>query len=239
MDKFLPPHTCNSLINEEVYCVSRFVYQGTTGLGDDIESSTINCFGRNDRSSFNTSIWILGGILQPGYSHIRDDVSSLMAKGAPNKKLFDIMQLINIILVMIFFVNLHWAIDGGQGSFIGPACIVLTNLIKIPVVLFYPLDEGGGIESSTAQMHFKLVMIMAVFGALGMLAMWYRLSYTDGWMWYGNYSLITFLFTAITGVIASKTVGTKIMGLTERLVVTANVQYIFVLALKVFLSNTS
>ncbi len=185
-----------------------------------------------------TSIWILGGILQPDYSHIRDDVSSLMATGAPNKRLFDTMQLINIILVIMFFINLHWAIDGGLGSFIGPACFVLTNIINIPVVLFYPLDEGGGIESSKAQMHIKLVMSMALFGAVGMLAMWYRLSNTDGWIWYGTYSLITFLFTAVTGVIASKTVGTRIMGLTERLVVTSNVQYIFVLALNVFLTST-
>jgi hypothetical protein len=181
-----------------------------------------------------TSIWILGGILQPNYNHIRDDVSSLMAVGAPNKRLFDIMQLTNIILVIIFFTNLHWALDGGQGSIIGPACFVLTSLINIPVVLFYPLDEDGGIESSTAQMHVKLVMIMALFGALGMLAMWQRLSITSGWTWYGTYSLITFIVTAITGVIASKTAGSEIMGLTERLVVTANVQYIFVLALNVF-----
>ena len=53
-----------------------------------------------------TLIGILGGILQPDYSHIRDDVSYLMAVGAPNKKLFDIMQLTNIILVMIFSTDL-------------------------------------------------------------------------------------------------------------------------------------
>jgi hypothetical protein len=184
-----------------------------------------------------TLIWVLGGILQPGYSHIRDDVSSLMAVGAPNKRLFDIMQLTNIILVILFFINLHWAIDGGEGSIIGPACFVLTNLINIPVVLLYPLDEGGGIESPTAQMHIKLVMIMALFGAIGMLALWHRLSNTEGMAWLGTYSLITFLFTAVTGIIASKTTGTKIMGLTERLVVTANVQYIFVLALNVFITR--
>ena len=68
-----------------------------------------------------TSIWILGGILQPDYNHIRDDVSSLMAVGAPNRRLFDIMQLTNIVLVIIFFSNFHWAIDGGYGSIIGPA----------------------------------------------------------------------------------------------------------------------
>jgi hypothetical protein len=181
-----------------------------------------------------TSIWILGGILQSDYNHIRDDVSSLMAVGAPNKRMFDAMQLTNIVLVIIFFTHLHYAIDGGKGSIIGPACFVITNLINIPVVLFYPLDEGGEMVSPTAKMHFKLVMIMAVFGAAGMLAFWYRLRYTPGWVWYGTYSLVTFIVTAITGVIASKTAGTDIMGLTERLVVTANIQYIFVLALKVF-----
>ena len=184
-----------------------------------------------------TLIWILGGILQPGYSHIRDDVSSLMAVGAPNKRLFDIMQLTNIILVIIFFSNLHWAIDRGQGSIIGPACFILTNLINILVVLFYPLDEGGEINSSIAKMHVKLVMIMAVLGAAGMLALWHRLSNTEGWVWFGSYSLVTFFVTAITGIIAAKYAGTEIMGLTERLVVTANVQYIFVLALNVFITS--
>ena len=38
-----------------------------------------------------TMIWILGGILQLDFSHIRDDVSSLIAVGTPNKRLFDTM----------------------------------------------------------------------------------------------------------------------------------------------------
>ena len=47
--------------------------------------------------------------------------------------------------------------------------------------------------------------------------------------------MATFVVTVATGLIAARTAGTKIMGLTERLVVTANVQYFFVLALKVYL----
>ena len=42
-----------------------------------------------------TLIWVLGGVLQPDYSHIRDDVSSLMAVGSPNKRLFDLMQTVD------------------------------------------------------------------------------------------------------------------------------------------------
>ena len=52
-----------------------------------------------------TMLWILGGILQSDYSHIRDDVSSLMALGAPNKLLFDIMNLINYSLMTIFLIG--------------------------------------------------------------------------------------------------------------------------------------
>ena len=184
-----------------------------------------------------TMIWILGGLLQPSYSHIRDDVSSLLAVGAPNKRLFGIMHVTDVVLVIIFFSTLHWAIDGGQGLIIGPACFLLAYLIELVVELFFPLDEGGEMKSPRAKMHFKLVMVMAILMMVGMLAMCYRLSNTSGWEWLGTYSLVTFIVAVVTGLVASKNVGTKIMGLTERLVVTTNVQYIFVLALNVYITS--
>lgn len=184
-----------------------------------------------------TMIWILGGILQSDYSNIRDDVSSLLAVEAPHKRLFDIMHVMDVVFVIIFFSTLHWAIDGGQGLIIGPACFLLANLIELVVALFFPLDEGGEMKSRKAKMHWNLVKVMAILAIVGMLAMWYRLSSTSGWEWLGTYSLVTFIVSAVTGLWASKNVGTKIMGLTERLVVTTNVQYIFVLALNVYLTS--
>ena len=49
--------------------------------------------------------------------------------------------------------------------------------------------------------------------------------------------MVTFVVSAVTGLVAAKNVGTKIMGLIKRLVVTTNVQYIFVLALNVYLTS--
>jgi hypothetical protein len=184
-----------------------------------------------------TLIWVLGGFLQPDYSHIRDDVSSLMAVGAPHKRLFDLMQTADVLLMMIFFTSLHWAIEGGEGSILGPACFVASNVVGLAVVLFYPLDEGGGIESSRAQMHVKLVGLMSVLAMVGMVAMWLRFMGADGWAGFSQYTLATFVVTLATGLFAVRTAGSEIMGLTERLVVTANVQYFFVLALKVYLST--
>jgi len=109
-------------------------------------------------------IWILGGILQSGYSYLHDDMSSLLAVGVPNKRLFDIMHVMDVVLVIIFFSTLHWAIDGWQGLIIGSACFILANLIELVVALFFPLDEGGEMKSPRAKMHFNLVMVMSMLG---------------------------------------------------------------------------
>ena len=179
-------------------------------------------------------IWILGGLLQPGYSHISDDVSSLLAVGAPNKLLFDIMHVTDVILMIIFFSGLHWAINKGKGSIIGPALFLVVNVMELFVALFFPLDAGGEVVTQTAQIHVTLVMLMGFLAMFGMLAMWRRLKKVDEWKGYDTYSLITFIFAFIFGLVAAITIGSEIMGLTERLVVTSIGQYFFVIALKVY-----
>jgi len=91
---------------------------------------------------FYAMIWILGGILQPGYNHITDDVSTLLAVGAPNKLLFDLMEATYGILMIIFFASLHWTINKGKGSILGPGAF-LVNFVLHVVAVFFPLDAGG------------------------------------------------------------------------------------------------
>ena len=181
-----------------------------------------------------TLIWIIGGIIQPGYSHIRDDVSSLVARGAPNKRLFDTMSLLDIFLKFPFYINLHWYI-GGDGSILGPACLLLANIVGLVVVLRYPLDEGGEMVTDTAKMHLNLVLGMSMLSMVGMIALWRRLIFTPGWVWMGNYTLVSLVVTVLFAGISTKTIGTEIMGLTERLVVTSTVQYFFGMALYTYL----
>lgn len=38
-----------------------------------------------------TVMWILGGIVRSDYNHVRDDISSLFAVGAPKKGLFNLI----------------------------------------------------------------------------------------------------------------------------------------------------
>lgn len=182
-------------------------------------------------------IWILGGLLQPEYSHIRDDVSSLLAVGAPNKLLFDIMHVTDVILMIAFFASLHWAINKGKGLILGPALFLVANVIELFVALFFPLDAGGEIITLTGRIHVILVMLMGFLAMFGMLVMWRRLKKVDEWKGYDIYSLITFIVTFVFGLAAASSVGSEIMGLTERLVVCSIGQYFFVIALKTYLTS--
>lgn len=182
---------------------------------------------------FYAMIWILGGILQPGYNHITDDVSTLLAVGAPNKLLFDVMEATYAVLMIVFFAGLHWTINKGKGSILGPA-LFLVNFILHLVAVFFPLDAGGEKTSQTAQIHGILVGLMVLLSILGLLAMWGRLRKADGWKGYGRYTLITLIFTLIFGLLAATPIGSEMLGLTERLVATSMGQYFFVIGLKVY-----
>ena len=67
-----------------------------------------------------TAMWILGGKLQSDYSHIRDDISSLFAVGAPNKRLMQSFIIVSSVLLFVFYLSLHEGINDGGGSIIGP-----------------------------------------------------------------------------------------------------------------------
>jgi len=54
-----------------------------------------------------TAMWIIGGKIQSDYSHIRDDISSLFAVGAPNKKLLQTFIFASSVLLFLFYLGLH------------------------------------------------------------------------------------------------------------------------------------
>jgi len=60
-----------------------------------------------------TLMWILGGILRSDYNHIRDDVSSLFAVGAPRYRLFNSFIIASSLLLFAFYLGIHWGINNG------------------------------------------------------------------------------------------------------------------------------
>ena len=86
-----------------------------------------------------TAMWILGGILLPDYSHIRDDISSLMAVGAPRKRVFDSFLITSSVLLFVFYLGLPWGINNGQGSIVGPILFLISGFLGCLLLFFFRL----------------------------------------------------------------------------------------------------
>ena len=184
-----------------------------------------------------TAMWILGGYLQPEYSHVRKDVSSLVAVDAPNKKLLDKFLITSSVLLFIFYVGLHWGVNNGEGSVIGPILFVISGALGVLVALFFPLDAGGEIVTTTGKMHLTLIAISGILGIVGMVAMWFRLTSVVVWSTFATFSLVS-AFVALALVIMSGVfITSDYMGLIERFMVSTFQVYYFVIALMVFLTN--
>jgi len=123
-----------------------------------------------------TVMWILGGFVRSDYDHIRDDISSLFAVEAPRKRLFNAFIIASSILLIIFYLGLHWGINNCQGSFIGPLIFVISGFLGVLVAFFFPLDVGGKIITYRGKMHLGLVVLSGFLNIVGMITLGFRLS---------------------------------------------------------------
>lgn len=184
-----------------------------------------------------TLTWILGGFLRSDYSHIRDDVSSLVAVGAPRKRLFDAFIITSSVLLFVFYLGLHWGINNGQGSFVGPILFLASGGLGILPPTFFPLDAGGEIITLRGKMHLVFVVASGLLTIAGMVALWFRLALVEAWSTFAIFSLISAIVSFILIVIAAIFIKSKYRGLVERIGVSPFQIYYFVISLMVFLTN--
>ncbi len=184
-----------------------------------------------------TAMWIICGSLDSNYSHIRDDISSLFAVGAPNRRLSQSLVIIESVLLFVFFIGLHEGINDGGGSVIGPILLLISSILGVLVALFFPLDEGGEFTTIKGKMHIALVVLMGILAIAGMVALWIRLQIVPTWRGFAIYSLISAIISFIGVIISGKYAAGDYRGIIERIMVTPYQLYYFILGLMVFLNN--
>jgi drug/metabolite transporter (DMT)-like permease len=182
-------------------------------------------------------MWIVGGVLQSDYSHIRDDISSLFAVGAPNKRLMQSFIIVSSVLLFVFYLGLHEGINDGGRSIAGPVLFVISSGLGVLVAFFFPLDVGGEIHTLRGKMHLILVIGSGLLTIAGMVALWFRLQLVEEWSTFALYSLISAIVSLILVIISVIFIKSKYRGFLERLGVTPYQIYYFALGLMVFLTN--
>jgi hypothetical protein len=184
-----------------------------------------------------TMMWILGGIVRSDYNHVRDDISSLFAIGAPKKRLFNSFIIVSSLLLFVFYLGIHWGVNNGEGSIVAPILFVISGFLGVLVALFFPLDAGGEITTLRGKMHLVLVMASGILTIGGMVALWFRLESVEAWSLFANYTLISAIIALVLMVVSGIFVKTRFRGLLERFAVTPFEVFYFTLALMVFTTN--
>ena len=176
---------------------------------------------------------IIGGLLSPGYSHIKDSVSELLIVGAPNKPLLNAIMIIYGILLCLYPIGLHRGINQGKGSKVGPTCLVVVGVVTL-LSVFFPQDPGGPPVTFAGTVHIALVVLMVIFSLIAYLAFWRRLKSDSLWAGYDRYTLITFFVAIVFGAISAIFLDSPYVGLLERLSAGVIVQWTFFMAIKLY-----
>jgi hypothetical protein len=184
-----------------------------------------------------TALWVYCGSIHPDYSHIRDDISSLFAVGAPNRRLAQSFIIISSILLFVFYLGLHGGLNDGGGPILGPVLFIISSILGVLVAFFFPLDEGGEFTTLRGKMHLVLVAGSGILTVLGMIALWFRLQSVSAWSAFALFSLISAIVSLILIIISGIFAAGKYRGILERIGVSPYQIYYFVISLMVFLNN--
>jgi Protein of unknown function (DUF998) len=184
---------------------------------------------------------ILGGLLRPGYSHLFEAISELVADGAPNRSLLSSLFLVYNIVLSVFGIGLFLKVrDQSRGRISGSvgslALTLLVGVAGILMELVFPQDPGGLPTTFAGTMH----IVMASVASLGtmiavlMLGLWFRnMAELKG---YSTYSLISVAIIFISGGLTAAAMANSypLFGLLERITIGTFIVWMFVIGLKMF-----
>jgi len=184
---------------------------------------------------------VLGGGLQPGYSHISQPVSDLIAVGAPHKSLLDALFVLYNLLAILFAIGLirrvrsNRSVAGAGAGTCGSLVLMAQGLFGL-LTLEFP-EDAGGLGSSittTGTLHIVFAGLSSLTTMLGMalLGLWFR-----GIVRLRAYAIYSFLSVGavlLSGALAAASIAghRPIGGLMERITIGGFLQWLIVIALQ-------
>ena len=182
---------------------------------------------------------VVGGLLRPGYNHITNSVSDLLASGAPNRIYLMIPFTVYPVFLSVFGFGLFAVFrtkPAPLNSLPGLIGFILIGasmgVLGILTMTIFPQDPHGAPMTTPGLLHLILVAIQAIsaMAAIVLIGVWFR---SNGFSGYFIYSIVSFVVLLITGIISiiGVTQGSQYLGLFERLNVAAIVQWLVVVGL--------
>ena len=181
------------------------------------------------------ALYVLGGAMRPGYSHVSNSVSELLSPGALNKAGLVVIQVFYAFLHVLFGLGVLDVVRCSNGVVVGAIgawTIVAIGIATIGTAVF-PQDEEGTLATTAGRIHKALVfgvLVPAAIASTLLIGLWSRqATILRG---FDIYSFVTVGAIAIMGAVGGAAVKTRFAGLSERVAALVTHQWLFVLALR-------
>lgn len=182
-----------------------------------------------------TGTVILGGLIRPGYSHLVEAISELVADGAPNRPLLSTLFLGYNILLGLFGLGLFLKVNGESSKraagLIGSITLCLVGLAGILMELAFPQDPGGITTTFAGNMHLVMAGIASLGTMVAVLSMglWFR--NIAEFKNYVTYSFLSLAVIFVSGGFTAMAMANKYQyfGAIERITIGTFILWVFVI----------
>jgi MFS family permease len=172
---------------------------------------------------------LLGGASRPGYSHLRDPVSSLTEAGSTGSPLIPLLFVLSALMTGLMAIVVVRRYRHRDRAFAAAGILLLFDAaIAILLATVFPQDPIGGALTATGIAHIVLVALsaFAIIGAIVLVGR--RLPRAEqGFAGFGAYSTAT-IAAMLAGGLATPLIlalGWPVLGLAERVTQAAYLQW--------------
>jgi len=181
---------------------------------------------------------IIGGLLIPEYSHIKNAVSELIQSGAPNKLLLVTLMVISSISTILGCIGIILTHKKRINKLVitGIILILITGLLGLLTSTIFPQDPIHAPMTLPGIMHIVIVAISALITIVSPLLVGFGICQNEGWEYFKIYSIISVLIISIAGGLTPFIIlkGIPLMGLIQRIAIGVYFQWFIVLSIKFY-----
>lgn len=173
---------------------------------------------------------VLGGVLDPEYSHLRDAISTLTAAGAPDRVLLGALYVGYNLLLAGFALAVYRSSAGGRLLLAATVLFALGSVSGIGQVTAFPQDAPGSPLTGPGTMHLVLAGVSSLVTVACAVLYWRGFRTDPVWRPMSRVSLAAAIVILASAPGAVVTVGGPVQGLFERVTIGAFMVWIIVLS---------
>jgi hypothetical protein len=163
---------------------------------------------------------LVGGLITPNYSYLRNAVSELIQSGAEHRPFLSSFLFLHALMIVAFSVGilaLH-PFQQSRSIFAGGILLLAVGISHALSSSVFPMDPVGAEATIEGSLHLILVgvTVISIIVLMPLLGVGMQQSY--GWQYFQHFTFLSLAVIAASGLASPIVIakGIELMGLTER-----------------------